>query len=422
MPFRPRGYNATNAQIVNTSQQVDAGCIKPLSQGGFNAENVDGVTVAPLNQGQEVQINRDADKLMTRLPTNSHGLVCPTPLTGDIEESVAKLVTARLWKAVVDNNWYAFFTQEELQNINDIASRHDYRTLLEIFAMPDDVDKVITVKGKQEYDMRKLEKIVQLAVLALCDQGFLLDNSGSMAVADAIQSGLEGDEIRISRLNAQKNIVKLGAFVSRLFDTDGIEVRTMTPDPKLARIKMSNLRTKEEIDEIFAHGVNAEYGTPTADALMRYFNEIIKPKLISGTMKKPYIIWLLTDGAPSPGQDVVATIRAIRAECARTKYGDRAVLISASIVGEDEHADREVTQWDKDKVGHPDMGAGAITDCISSYYKECKEITLGEGETYEPMDHNIRMFTGPIILENDALDEGGAFTIMGRLSQLTLFK
>lgn len=177
MPFKPKGYNATNAQIVYTSAQVDAGCAKPLSQGGFNAENVDGVTVAPLNAGQETQINQRADQIMATLLRNTHGLICPTPMTGDVEESVARLVTARLWKAVVDNNLYNFFTQAQLQVVNDVASRHDYLTLLEIFAVPDKVDTIVTVRGKQEYDIRKIEKIVQLSVLALCDQGFLLDNS-----------------------------------------------------------------------------------------------------------------------------------------------------------------------------------------------------------------------------------------------------
>lgn len=421
MPFKPKSYNNTNKQIVETTEQVDNATSAPLSKGGFNAENVDGVTVSPLNDDQNRQIENKALQMSSALPSNVRGLVCPTPLTGDIEESVAKLVTARIWKAVVDNNWYAFFTQEQLQEINDTASRHDYRTLMEIFQIPDNADKVIISKGKKEYDLRKLEKIVQLSVLALCDQGFLLDNSGSMAVCDSIQKGLENEEIRISRLDAQKNIVKLGAFISRLFDADGIEVRTMTPDPKLSRVKMSNLTTKEDIDNIFSQGVNADYGTPTADALWRYFTEIIQPKLRNREMKKPYVIWLTTDGAPSSGQDVVGTIRRIRAECAKSIYGDRAVLISASIIGEDETADREVTQWDKDKTVNPDTGAGAITDCISSYYKECKEITLGEGDTYEPMDHNIRMFTGPIILENDALDEGGVATVAGKLSKLSFF-
>lgn len=421
MPFKPKGYNNTNKKIVETTEAVDNGSIQPLSVGGFNAENVDGVSVAPLNSDQNSQIEHRAQELFKTLPSNSHGLVCPTPLTGDIEESVAKLVTARIWKAVVDNNWYAFFNQQQLQQINDTASRHDYRTLMEIFEIPDKLDTVVVQKGKRQYDTKKLEKIVELSVLALCDQGFLLDNSGSMAICDSVQKGLEGEEIRMSRLEAQKNIVKLGGFVSRLFDSDGIEVRTMTPDPNLSKVKMSNLTTKEDIDNIFSHGVNADYTTPTADALWRYFTEIIKPKLTTRTMKKPYVIWLTTDGAPSSGQNVVETIRRIRAECAKTIYGDRAVLISASIIGEDETADREVTQWDKDKTTDPDMGAGAITDCVSSYYKECKEITLGEGETYEPMDHNIRMFTGPIILENDALDEGGKSTIMGKLSKLQIF-
>lgn len=410
MPFKPKkDYTATNQTVDSTAQAVDANQSAPLSRAGFNAENVDGVSVAPLNDAQNHQVEAKAAEIMstTRAATgnkNINNLVCPTPMTGDIEESVARLVTARLWKTICDNEWFNFFTQAQLQEINNIASRHDYRTLMEgVFELADTCNNVITnAKGKREYDMSTLERVVQLSVLALCDCGFLLDNSGSMACVDSTRRGLEG-EVKISRLEEQKLIVKLGAFISRLFDDDGIEVRTMTPDSKLRNVKMSNIKTREEIDNIFAHGVGADYGTPTADALTAFFNELILPKLRAGTMKKPYLIWLVTDGAPGGGQDVVGAIRQIRRECAKTKYGSNAVMIAASIVGEDDMADTEVTKWDKDEE------AGSIVDCVSNYYKECLEIKVGPGDPpYDAMIHNIRMFTGPVIKENDMMDEGGS--------------
>ncbi len=426
MPFKPKkDYTASNLTVDSAATAVDAGTIAPLSKKGFNAENVEGVSVAPFNPEQNHQIDAKATSILSSIPKTINGttnkLERPDFLIGDIEESVAKLVTARLWKTICDNEWHNFFTQKQLQELNDIASRHDYRTLMEgVFDLADTCDNLVKVKGKTEYDLSTLERVVQLSVLALCDCGFLLDNSGSMACVDSTKRGLEG-EIKISRLEEQKLLVKLGSFVARLFDDDGIEVCTMTPDPKLKGVKMSNIKTREEIDNIFAHGVGADYATPTADALLRFFHEIIQPKLTSKTMKKPYLIWLITDGAPSHGQDVVAAIRYIRKQCKDSIYGDKAVMIAASIVGEDAGAEEEVTKWDKDKTD-PDVGAGAITDCVSNYYSECKQITVREGDPpYDAMIHNIRMLTGPVIRENDMMDEGGSTNFVSGLKSMGLY-
>lgn len=419
MPFKPKAANATNQAITANTAEADKVAQAPMSKAGYNPDNVGFEPEPGLNPVQNAQIDARAqgitDSAVPPKGINTYGLVPPTPLTGDIEESVARLVSARLWKAIVDNNWYAFFTQAQLQEINNIASRHDYRSMMQIFEIPDRLDETRMVGSKSEYDLRNLEKIVELSVLALCDIGMLLDNSGSMGTTDS-KSGiknLEGAElareVNITRLEAQKNLVKLGAFVARLFDDDGIEIETMTPDPNLRNVKMRGVKTKEEIDEIFAHGVKAEYGTPTADAIRRFFDTNVLPKLRAGTMRKPYVMWLMTDGEPGPGQDVVEAIRYCRRECAKTKYGNKAFMICASIVGEDDKADEEVTKWDKDgSKPHDDgVGSGAITDCVSSYYRECQQVKLPPGQTYEVMFHNIRCFTGPIIPENDAVDEGG---------------
>lgn len=425
MPFKPRAYNKANDESVGLVSAVSADTAKPLSDGGFNAQNVGCVDVAPLSPEQNAQMNRTAQQVEIKTTqavvqnhVDTYGLTPPTPVTEDVEESVARFVAALIWKAVVDNGLYYFFTvptdeertgkvspmtpQQRLQACCNTASRHDYRTLLEVMRMPDKADTSYRAGRETKYDLRKLEKIAQLSVLSMYDIGFLLDNSGSMQLVDAVERGLEGEELAISRLDSQKALVKIGSFVARLFDKNGVEVRTMTPDPKLAGVKMSNITTKEEIDNIFAHGVQAEFMTPTGAALRRFFDEIIKPKLLAGTMYKPYQILLITDGAPD--DDVVGALRYIIETCKQTPYGSKAVMITASIVGEDTNADTTVTKWDKDSV------AGPNTDCISSYRNECKQIVLSEGDTYEPGDHNIRMFIGAINPDLDVLDEGGLAT------------
>lgn len=405
--------NATTAINVQTNADLEDQKKQGMSfsANGLNDESIDGATSLPMSDTDKAKLTANAaklDKISENIYThqqNAHvetyGLVppaCDEYLEGQLE--IAEFCRSKIWTAIVEHKWYAFFTknidgkriadQEKLQNLVNVATRHSYNLLVEL------------------YGYGNIDIATNMSVLALVDSLFIGDNSGSMTSIDASSVG---DTI-MSRWNYLKLVAQDDGFIASMFDDDGFEVTLMTPDPKLAKInqlqdrcyngvnvkvlpdpKNSNkfailnedlsgfrgLTSQEQVEIIF-NSVSPDFCTPTAESIERVYNRNVRMQAKNGVLSKPVLVRIYTDGQPS-GKDVKTTIRNIKAELRNTIYGDHAMLFEIIQTGkvtsvndwfEELDGDEEKDAYGRSKV--PNNGIGDIVDCVSNYEIELAQV------------------------------------------------
>jgi len=272
MPFKKivKDTADTNAHITSDK-------IAPMSVGGLNESNVPSYEVTKLTLEQERKMEADISKQTAiieketavfvkrqKLRPDEFGLVPPTAEEGPNEE-IARLVAAKIWNCVCYNEWFAFFTQETLQERVNCATRHDYRMLMELYSIP------------------TLDAATDLSVLSLVDVVIVGDNSYSMRTSGSRQMDgtakktedyrPEYDEIYkkecaesapgklvvnfndVTRWESMITQVEVGAFITTLFDDDGVSVRFLNEDPRLYGVKMDGIRTPEDVKKLFSKGI-----------------------------------------------------------------------------------------------------------------------------------------------------------------------
>jgi hypothetical protein len=156
--------------------------------------------------------------------------------------------------------------------------------------------------------------------------------------------------------------------------------------------------------------------------ITRTYKEIVQKKAHSGTLQKPVLFRVLTDGASC--DNITNAIRSVRADLINTDYGSRACLYSFSQVGSDKDATTALENLDSDDdPKNPDIGAGAITDCTSyfelektQYDKAQANKSVEERVEYSPGFHMVKENCGVIIEALDKADEDGA--IVGVFSKI----
>ena len=438
---------ATNSQIEDQKKlNPDTGKPATFSQGGLNDETVAGLENVPVTAAEANRLNADTRKLeqaseqKTRV-VNTYGLVAPKPaeyMEGQLE--VANLVAAKIWACVVEHEWYGFYTQEELQECVNTATRHDYKFLVEMYGYTD------------------LDEATDLCVLSLVDTIILGDNSYSMDSTDPVPVGRDGrpTDIAMSRWNLLNLLIKNYSFITTLFDTDGIQVELLNADQRLTSLfeggrfmglkdpvtgqyhdfskclsqprlnpgnaGISAVSSQHQVEQIFK-AITTNGGTPMGEAIERIFSNAVRSKMQTGTLKKPTLLWVITDGQPS-GKDVLTVLRTIKAEFAGTKYGGHGMLFGFSQVGEDVGAATFLKKMDEDEVKGrfgqpvvPNPGVGDIVDCTSSYETELREVLVANpGSTfYTPQRHNLKVMIGVMMKKYDQADETNVTSVFTRM-------
>lgn len=410
---------------------------------GLNDESVDGLTTLPLTANDNAELTSLTQKLDRQAAQNqakhmqksinTYGLtkpVCEECLEG--YDNVAELVCSKIWNAVVEHKWYAFFTktvdgirvanQEKLQNVANTATRHSYNFLVE------------------QYGYGSLDVATNLSVLALADTILLGDNSGSMTYTDASKLG----DLVISRWEYLKDVSKDDGFISSIFDDDGYEIVLMSPDRGLTKICQQIMHNEKNIwvlkdpknpdswatmhddfsgftgvtsmeqCEMIYNAVGPNFSTPTADAIARIYMRSVKSQATSGTLAKPVIIKLYTDGHPNLGQNVKEMIRKIKLEMRDTIYGDHAVLFQIVQTGKDKSVNDWFEELDTDEVKdslgrpvEPNNGIGDIVDCVSDYEIELEQILKNNpGATwFDVAFYKMKCRVGVMIGALDKTDE-----------------
>lgn len=362
---------------------------------------------------------------------------------------IADLCVAKMWQAIVEHRWYAFFTkvvdnnrvadQQKLQNAVNIATRHAYNLLVEL------------------YGYGNLDVATHLSVKALVDTILLCDNSGSMQLTDRSERG----DIEMSRWEALQLVAKDDSFVGSMFDSDGFQLDLMTGDPKLRNICVTTnvngtrtyvlpdpktegkfailleergvpcgfrgLTSQDQVEQIFRCGIGADYGTPTAEAIWRIYDTQVRQKALSGTLEKPIILTIYTDGKPS-GRNVTTEIRKIKKELRNTVYGDHAMLFQIVQCGKEQSVnawfenldrDEELDQFGKPK--YPNDGIGDIVDCVSDYEIELAQVLEKNPgcDWFDVPYYRVKCRVGCAIRTLDQSDEQNiSSTISGFFSKL----
>lgn len=424
-------------ETTETNQQLTTDQQKPFVQAGLNDANVPTYETPKLDATQQEQQDAQVQRLTAKIdagtaksmqqqarrgkPTaQKYGLSPPQAEEGPDEE-VAKLVASKIWNAVVYNMWYKFFTQETLQLAVNRATRHDYRMIMEL------------------YNIQSLDMATNLAVLSLVDIVIIGDNSYSMNTSgtrDMSGNFKHTEDFRqeyedlyrkecsettdpskvvnhnnVSRWQLLALLLEVSAFISTLFDDDGISVRFLNEDSSLYGLNLDNVKTPDDVKGIFKKTKPCG-GTPTGGCITRVYNELFRNQAENGTLKKPVLFRVLTDG--QAGDNVTEAIRGVRSHLVHNSdYGSRAVLFSFSQVGNDKGATEALQNLDTDENPRdPDLGAGAITDCTSNFELEKEEYDKAQAKKsteervpYTPGFHLVKENCGVIIEALDKADE-----------------
>jgi hypothetical protein len=245
----------------------------------------------------------------TNVVHNINTLTKPIPETfprpfGELTEmdnAIIELVIEKIWHCVIARDLYKFFTQRELQNVVNLATRHDYTIFKELYNLPD------------------LDIATNLAVLALYDIIILGDDSGSM-----VSREYNG----ITRFKILEHMTSAIAFAGNLFSSDESSIHMRFLNSRLNK----DVKFKNDIDQLF-HGVHPNGGTVTGRSLNMIFQDLVLPNMQRSALKKPTLIIILTDGVSS--DNVNNTINNIKRITSQSQYGKNAVMFQFVQIGND---------------------------------------------------------------------------------------
>ncbi|KAF3161850.1 hypothetical protein TWF225_002404 [Orbilia oligospora] len=199
---------------------------------------------------------------------------------------------------------------------------------------------------KSNSNLNAPENLRGLATLSLYKTIILCDDSGSMCANTTANSS-------ITRIKSQNNIIgRIADMTSILMPDDGgIYVRFLNRRVNWERMSKDELFHKLDI-------IDPDGGTPLGAAFKR---EVVDPFVASTIeagkqLDSPYLICVVTDGAPNRGEDqiFIQELKRCLMMLEDNGYGDRVVSFVISRIGDDRSADRFITQLD-DMAEFPDM-------------------------------------------------------------------
>ncbi|KAK6518915.1 hypothetical protein TWF281_003605 [Arthrobotrys megalospora] len=182
------------------------------------------------------------------------------------------------------------------------------------------------------------ERLQGLATLSLYKTILLCDDSGSMNAPTTSNSSM-------TRIHSQKQIVERIADITSILmpDDGGIYVRFL--NRKVTWDKLG----KDEVNHKLGF-IEPDGGTPLGAAFKR---EVIDPFIVGNIeagkqLESPYLICIITDGAPNRGEDqvFVQELKKCLELLEENGYGDRVVSFVISRIGDDRSADRFISQLD----------------------------------------------------------------------------
>lgn len=337
-----KGFNNSNYPLLDKPQQLSVSDKEDLKEAS--------------NEAIKSTINR------------SHKLQKPYIPRKNFNSIIATLIIDKIWRIVTLKNLFSFFTQDELQECVNRVCLHDFQLLANMFEIP------------------TLDMAIDLAILSLFDITLLLDDSGSMT----IDENKDGS----SRFFVLTEVCKTISFFSTLMDEDGISLRFLHN-----KNEGDNLKTFEEIQNLMSK-VSPSGSTPIGKKIKtRIFERMISKNLTEGTLKKPVLLIIITDGIPDYENDVINTIKECREKCISSKYGENAMSFSFVQIGTDKSATKYLDKLDN----HPIIGK--MIDCTSCFEIESNQCLSRYNIELTPGSYLIKLLLGPIDPNYDEMDE-----------------
>ena len=260
------------------------------------------------------------------------------------------------------NNFHTFYSDEQLQDIANIASQSDLDALTKKLSFP------------------SVELTIELTALALYDIVILADDSGSMTF----------DKERTDDLLF---IVSQVADIATRFDKDGISLRTFKNT-----LSADNLTTVDKVQrEINKMKYNGS--TPMGSAINKYVLEPFLFKQVARqSLKKPILVIVVTDGEPDNKYEVKNAVMTAKSYLSTTQYGPKAVSFQFAQVGRDRNAQTWLAEIDADSE------IGGMIDA-TSYYEHEQEEYSRKGVDLTPYLWVLKLVMGAIDPKYDSEDE-----------------
>ncbi|KAK4702863.1 hypothetical protein P7C70_g3348, partial [Phenoliferia sp. Uapishka_3] len=230
-----------------------------------------------------------------------------------------------------------------------------------------------------------IEAAIDLVRLALFDIILYCDDSGSMSF-----------EEKGSRIEDLKMIVSRTAYAASFFDQDGIQIRFM--NSKIEAASNTEAAALNIIKQVQFNGM-----TPLGTSLKK---KVLEPLVLHpakhGQLRKPVLIVIITDGAPS-GEDrhkIVKVIKEANHDLQKTKYGPDAVSYQLAQVGNDLAARKFLEEIDVDRE------VGQLIDVTSNYENEADNLRKARNPiNLTPSLWLIKLLLGGISSAYDFKDE-----------------
>ncbi len=360
----------------NANDQQLKGAVHPVSEAGYNQQNIPNLPSAPpmtqddvtsvISSGQEAR--RDLNKAQPY----SGPLQKPIPIrTGDqTRDQINSTIVDKMWRIISLNRIHAFYNQERLGKLVERACKHDYNILM------------------KQWNIATMDMTLDLAVLGLYDIVLFGDDSGSM-------STVEPTEDNMTRHQILQEVIRTLSFWSSLMDADGVVIRFMN-----SSYEGNGISDSKQVQEMFRN-VRPGGGTPMGEVLKsKIIDGMIKQHVLNGDLERPFLIITVTDGIPNNPQAVVSAILEARNMCAQSKYGEHAIAFSFAQVGNDKSA----SDWLGEIDTHPQVGH--LIDCTSSYPIEKQECMAKFGVEFTESMWLIKLMIGAVDPAYDQADEG----------------
>ncbi|KPV71933.1 uncharacterized protein RHOBADRAFT_39989 [Rhodotorula graminis WP1] len=228
------------------------------------------------------------------------------------------------------------------------------------------------------------EVAMDLARLALVDIQGCLDDSGSMAFEE------NGE-----RIDDAKMIVSKVAQAATLFDTDGIQICFLN-SPAVGQGIKNEAQAQHLLSSINFSGL-----TPLGTSFERKVLQPLVAAARSGTLRKPVLAIIVTDGEPAGEHrhKLVQAITDAKRALATTRYGADALSIELAQVGNDQKAAAFLNEIDV----HPEIGS--FVDVTGNFEMESAQMQQTTGIALSPDMWLVKLLLGALDTAYDSHDE-----------------
>ncbi|GAA5905640.1 hypothetical protein JCM8208_005792 [Rhodotorula glutinis] len=366
-----QGAGVASQYIANKPSPYPQGGAPPQQAGQAAGYYQQGAP--PPQQHQQQQQGYNPGYVQQQPQQHAYGAPAPLPLPGSASgpgSSSAmtnpQMILNVLRQGVHDQNFQAFYPPGSLEQLaQQIAHSGALARIAAEWRLPTEV-------------------AMDLARLALVDVQKLVDDSGSMAFEE------NGE-----RIDDAKMIISKVAQAATLFDTDGIQICFLN-SPVVGQGIKNDAQAQQLLSSINFSGL-----TPLGTSFERKVLHPLVAAARSGTLRKPVLAIIVTDGEPAGEHrhKLVQAITDAKRALASTRYGADALSIELAQVGNDQKAAAFLNEIDV----HPEIGS--FVDVTGNFEMESAQMQQTTGIALSPDMWLVKLLLGALDTAYDSHDE-----------------